>query len=71
MPRWLRGTSASWKPSTASRGPVVVDADHTGSVDICSRLSKHFGLRFEVFDDVDDADHWLVQRAHRTTSLRR
>ena len=43
------------------RGPVAVVADRVGSVEVYSRLSKHIGLRFEVFDDIHEAERWLSQ----------
>jgi hypothetical protein len=51
-----------------SRGPVAVVADHTGSVGVYLRLSKHVGLSFEVFDDIDDAERWLAERGYGTAS---
>lgn len=53
-----------------SRGPVAVVADRTGSVAVYSRLSKHVGLPFEVFDDIGDAERWLAARGHGTAPSR-
>jgi len=43
------------------RGPVAVVAERVGSLEVYCRLSKHVGLQFEVFDDINDAERWLFQ----------
>jgi hypothetical protein len=47
------------------RGPVAVIADRAGSLEVYSRLSKHLGLQFEVFDEVWNAERWLFQAVLR------
>jgi hypothetical protein len=53
--RYVQQLAANLGP----RGPVAVVADRAGSVEVYSRLSKHFGSQVEVFDDIGEAERWL------------
>ena len=64
MARYIRQLETVHGP----RGPVAVVGDHTGSVEVYSRLSKHVGLPFEVFVNMSDAERWLADRGHGTAS---